>query len=414
MDKVLSSHKGFGPGDQEWGFFDVRKGAHMFYWLFYVQGPKEVNRYDKPLVIWLQGGPGGSSTGFGNFEEIGPLYVNGTERPSTWAKHVNLLFIDNPVGAGFSYTDSNDYLTTNNVEIGRDMVAFLISFYAKFPKFAKTPLYIFCESYGGKMTVEIAKQLLAAIEVGKLKANFVGVGLGDSWISPVDSVNYWAPFLLQSGLVDQQGYKKISQGAEKVEKAVNDGNFIRATDLWGALEMTIMRETINIDFYNILYKVPLSFLSVKPKEFDDDALQALMEGPVKKALGIPSSVVHNSQSGDVFRSLSGDFMKPVTSVVEELLNNTNLQVVVLTGTLDLIVDTPGTVHWIDKLRWKGAEAWQTAERDAIVLNGYIEGYVKKFGNLYLYWVLRAGHMIPTDNPSTALEILRRTTKFDKV
>lgn len=112
--------------------------------------------------------------------------------------------------------------------------------------------------------------------------------------------------------------------------------------------------------------------------------------------------------------------------------------VVLTGTLDLIVDTPGTVHWIDKLRWKGAEAWQTAERDAIVLNGYIEGYVKKFGNLYLYWVLRAGHMvctklmsaltmrvisvlagvvcfqIPTDNPSTALEILRRTTKFDKV
>lgn len=55
---------------------------------------------------------------------------------------------------------------------------------------------------------------------------------------------------------------------------------------------------------------------VKPKEFDDDALQALMEGPVKKALGIPSSVVHNSQSGDVFRSLSGDFMKPVTSVGE--------------------------------------------------------------------------------------------------
>ena len=56
----------------------------MFYWLFYVQNPNVQSYYEKPLVIWLQGGPGGSSTGFGNFEEIGPLFLNGTERPSSW------------------------------------------------------------------------------------------------------------------------------------------------------------------------------------------------------------------------------------------------------------------------------------------------------------------------------------------
>ena len=106
-----------------------------------------------------------------------------------------MLFIDNPVGAGFSYVDDYSRLTTTNEQIGSDMVNFLSEFYKKHPGFEKSPMYIFCESYGGKMVVEIAKQLQKAIDDKKLKVSFKGVGLGDSWISPVDSVNTWAPFL---------------------------------------------------------------------------------------------------------------------------------------------------------------------------------------------------------------------------
>lgn len=39
-----------------------------------------------------------------------------------------------------------------------------------------------------------------------------------------------------------------------------------------------------------------------------------MEGPVKKALGIPSEIVHGKQSGKVFQTLNEDFMKPVIHV----------------------------------------------------------------------------------------------------
>lgn len=53
------------------------------------------------------GGPGGAST-FGLFSEIGPFSVNKNmeleERDTTWNTKYSLLFIDNPVGAGFSYT----------------------------------------------------------------------------------------------------------------------------------------------------------------------------------------------------------------------------------------------------------------------------------------------------------------------
>lgn len=58
----------------------------MFYWLFYTQDPTALSFYDKPLVIYLFGGPGISTTGFGNFYEVGPLSVNGIYRPTSWVK----------------------------------------------------------------------------------------------------------------------------------------------------------------------------------------------------------------------------------------------------------------------------------------------------------------------------------------
>jgi len=56
---LSEARKGFGPGEQDWGYVDVREGAHMFYWLFYTTA--NVSSYtERPLVLWLQGGPGGS------------------------------------------------------------------------------------------------------------------------------------------------------------------------------------------------------------------------------------------------------------------------------------------------------------------------------------------------------------------
>ena len=74
---------GFGPGDQEWGYITVREGAHMFWWLFHTTSDVQ-NSTEKPLVIWLQGGPGASSTGYGNFEELGPLDLFLQGRNHTW------------------------------------------------------------------------------------------------------------------------------------------------------------------------------------------------------------------------------------------------------------------------------------------------------------------------------------------
>lgn len=50
--------------DQDWGYVDVRPGAHSFWWLYgsTAASPRE----STPVVLWLQGGPGASSTGKGS------------------------------------------------------------------------------------------------------------------------------------------------------------------------------------------------------------------------------------------------------------------------------------------------------------------------------------------------------------
>lgn len=168
----------------------------MFWWLYYTTA--NVSSYtDKPLIIWLQGGPGASSTGYGNFAELGPLDLELNPRNWTWVKDANVLFIDNPVGTGYSYVDQPNLLTTNNRQIAVDLIALMKGFYDTLPEFKTVPLVITAESYGGKMAAEFALLLDEAIKNGTIECNLVGVGLGDSWISPIDSVLTWAPYLLQ-------------------------------------------------------------------------------------------------------------------------------------------------------------------------------------------------------------------------
>lgn len=98
--------------DEKWNYVKVRKDAFMFWWLYGAEtSPDE--RISKPLVLWIQGGPGGSGTGFGNFIELGPLDIDGKKREYTWLKEANVLFVDNPVGSGFSYVTDESAYTSN-------------------------------------------------------------------------------------------------------------------------------------------------------------------------------------------------------------------------------------------------------------------------------------------------------------
>lgn len=111
-----------------------------------------------------------------------------------------------------------------------------------------------------------------------------------------------------------------------------------------------------------------------------------MRGEVHQALDLPKNVVWGSQAGAVFDTLAADFMKPVVETVEEVLNNTTLKVVVYNGQLDLICATPGTVEWVNNMKWYGSKDYAAASRDGIGVNSMLEGYSRRYGNFSMYWV----------------------------
>ena len=104
-------------------------------------------------MLWLQGGPGGSSL-FGLFIEHGPFFVDEAlalnEREISWSKKYNMLYIDQPAGTGFSFTDDARGYATNQYDVSKDLYEALSQFYKLFPGLLKNDFFVTGESYGGE------------------------------------------------------------------------------------------------------------------------------------------------------------------------------------------------------------------------------------------------------------------------
>jgi serine carboxypeptidase-like clade 2 len=104
---------------------------------FYTLVEAATNPETAPLVRFFNGGPGCSSVGGGMFEELGPLIpgANGTLRvnPYSFNTAANVLFIESPVGVGFSFSKTNSDYTSSDASTAQDnyvaMQVFLFSFF---------------------------------------------------------------------------------------------------------------------------------------------------------------------------------------------------------------------------------------------------------------------------------------------
>lgn len=64
----------------------------------------------------------------------------------------------------------------------------------------------------------------------------------------------------------------------------------------------------------------------------------------------------------------------------------------------MIVDTPGTMEWVDSLNHKSQKEFQDLDFSLFKVDGKILGYTKSAGNLHYTMINKAGHMIPSDQP----------------
>ncbi|XP_012082500.1 serine carboxypeptidase-like 51 [Jatropha curcas] len=426
-------------GSEQWGYVEVRPKAHLFWWFY--KSPYRVNdpSIPWPIILWLQGGPGGSGTAFGNFLEIGPLDSNLKPRNSTWLHKADLLFVDSPVGTGFSYVEDNALVVKADEEAATDLTTLLKELFNGNKTLPEGPLYIFAESYGGKFAITLGVSALKAIEAGELELQLGGVALGDSWISPEDFVFSWGPLLKDLSRMSNNGLSISNSLARKIQQHLAKGEYENATFTWNELANVILAYSNNVDFYNFLLDYgndPVVGITTETKKWilsdrysnyinakyhpssASDGLYDFMNGPIrKKLIIIPENVTWGGQSRLVFQGLIGDFMKPRIQEVDELLAK-GVRVTIYNGQLDLICSTKGAEAWLNKLKWDGLKNFSSLDRTSLYCKGdkyntTTKGFISSYKNLSFYWILGAGHFVPVEQPCISLQMVGSVTKSPK-
>ncbi|KAL8808084.1 MAG: hypothetical protein Q9182_000362 [Xanthomendoza sp. 2 TL-2023] len=132
-------------------------------------------------LVWLNGGPGCSSLTGLTFEN-GPLQFHQqtavpSPNPHSWTKLANVLYIDQPVGTGYS---SGNRAASNNTETISQFFHWLKAFYDHFPALKTKNTYVMGESYAGIYIPYFAKALMSNRNI--LNINLKAIALGDPTI----------------------------------------------------------------------------------------------------------------------------------------------------------------------------------------------------------------------------------------
>ncbi|KAM6545894.1 hypothetical protein CsatB_026630 [Cannabis sativa] len=196
------------------GYVNVNQtnGRALFYWFFEAIN----NSQHKPLVLWLNGGPGCSSIGFGAAEEVGPFFPQKGSKPKlkfnpyTWNNAANLLFLESPVGVGFSYTNtSSDIDKLGDTVTAKDSYNFLVNWFKRFPQFQSHEFYIAGESYAGHYVPQLSEVIfdqnkrLAKRNYINLKGFMIGNALMDDETDQNGMIEYaWNHAVISDSLYD--------------------------------------------------------------------------------------------------------------------------------------------------------------------------------------------------------------------
>ncbi|PPD73736.1 hypothetical protein GOBAR_DD29333 [Gossypium barbadense] len=177
--------------------------ARMFYFFFESRNSKK-----DPVVIWLTGGPGCSSE-LALFYENGPFTIADNMslvwNEYGWDKASNLLYVDQPIGTGFSYSSDQRDIRHNEDEVSNDLYDFLQAFFAEHPEFAKNDFFITGESYAGHYIPAFAAR---------------GFAIGNGLTDPAIQYKAYTDYALDMGVIKKSDHDRINKLVPVCEMAI--------------------------------------------------------------------------------------------------------------------------------------------------------------------------------------------------
>eukprot|EP00397_Hematodinium_sp_SG-2012_P023478 GEMP01024394.1.p1 GENE.GEMP01024394.1~~GEMP01024394.1.p1 ORF type:complete len:471 (+),score=123.55 GEMP01024394.1:77-1489(+) len=405
-DDKVKQHAGFIPFK---GHLD--KPKRFFFWLFEARNP---SGDDTPLVLWLSGGPGCSSS-LALFAENGPCKVvkNGQETVTNthaWNERAHLLYVDQPAGTGWS----EGSFVTGEEGVGDDMFVFLQKFYEALPQYQKNPFYITGESYAGHYIPAIAHRVLKSNRKSDgFRIPLQGMAIGNGLTNPEEQYKWYAPMARDGGQSEggTTAGGKISAFSLKIMEAAipgcvaaikkcNTGTF-DACDF--ALTVCQLSELLpflisGLNPYDMREKC-----KVPPLCYDFEPISKFLNREdVKKKLGV--SAHWRKCSRVVNLMFTGDWMKNYQQLLPELLDS-GIKVLIYAGDSDFICNWLGNKHWTLKLKWDGKAGFNQAADEPYMVNKAQAGRRRSFKGLSFLQVYQAGHMVPMNQPEVALQMI---------
>uniref|UniRef100_A0A1B6DKD2 Carboxypeptidase n=1 Tax=Clastoptera arizonana TaxID=38151 RepID=A0A1B6DKD2_9HEMI len=387
------------------GFFEVDKqyDSQMFFWFF----PAINKNKSAPLILWLEGGPGVSSI-YGVFEEVGPFYIqkNGKlrKRKYSWSNNHAVLYIDSPVGTGFSYTNSDAGYSTDEVHVAKNLYSTLIQFFKLFPQYQKNEFFVVGESYAGKFAPAISYAIHTNNPTANIKINLKGVALGNAYCDPEHMSSGYGDHLYQIGLIDSNALKYFRAEQAKGVALIKQKRWIDA--------LRLLENLLGTTFYNLTgYTYNFNFVFDKEEPQFGSVFDLLQKQSILKALHV-GNVTFGNTFVKINSFLEEDITQSVRPWVETLIEH--YRVLVYSGQLDLSVPYINTLGFLNALNWSGTNEYKTAVRNQWYVNGQLAGYTKTAKKLTEVLVRNAGHLVPADQPYRTYELITRFTSNQKL
>lgn len=370
------------------GFLTVNKAynSNLFFWFFKAQ----VNPENAPVVLWLQGGPGGSSL-YGLFMENGPVFINSAnrmeQREYSWHQSHNVLYIDNPVGAGYSFTDNEAGYLTNQVDIGNNLFSAVKQFFQLFSYLRPNEFYITGESYAGKYIPALGHAIYINRGSSDIndRINLKGVAIGNGVTDPIHQLEF-GDNIYQLGFIDANALKIFNDAQNNAIAAIQKKDYLAALQASFAL--------INSPgcLFNNLTGFTSSFNYLKPNGYDDGIAvvsEFMQKTDIGRFLHVGNRTFTSfSDKNVVLAHLLSDIMDTVAPWVAELIDN--YRVFIYNGQLDILAGSTLTHKYLSFLQFNGADIYKVAPRNFWMVDNELAGYVKKAGNLTEITVRLAG------------------------
>ncbi|CAM0949173.1 unnamed protein product [Alopecurus aequalis] len=352
---------------------DEENGRALFYYL--VEAPQ--GAAEKPLVLWLNGGPGCSSLGYGAMQELGPFRVSEdnktlTRNVNAWNNVANVIFLESPAGVGFSYSNtSSDYDLSGDERTADDAYVFLVKWLEKFPEYKGRAFYISGESFAGHYVPELAATILLHntynnMTIVNLKGILVGNPFLDAYRNNKGRVDYFWTHAVMSDEVYANVTKNCDFDSVGVCLSRPDGSYYSSSSLPG---------------YDPCSDYPTNAY------LNDPAVQNAFHARSTKWEGCANLNWTDAPSS-------------MLATVKFLIES-KLPVWIFSGDFDSVCPLPATRYTVQDLALPVTTPWRpwTAKEE-------VGGYVQQYSGGFTFLSVRgAGHLVPSFQPERALIML---------